>query len=92
MEVVTIRIMTMSCHPWEEPNTGDHNQADLLGEPVSKSQNGDLNRTADEKSKEYGETTERHGSLFEWFWVELLRLRKFYHIYLYMKIFHISSK
>ena len=43
-------MMMRSCHPWEEPNTGDHNQADFLGEPVLKIS------TAEEKSKEYGET------------------------------------
>ena len=43
-------MMMRSCHPREEPNTGDHNQADFLGEPVLKIS------TAEEKSKEYGET------------------------------------
>ena len=50
-------MMMRSCHPREEPNTSDHNQADFLGEPVLKIS------TADEKSKEYGDT-KCHSSLF----------------------------
>ena len=31
-----IRILMRSCHPREEPNTGDHNEADFLSEPGLK--------------------------------------------------------
>ena len=79
-------MMMRSCHPWEEPNTGDHNQADFLGEPVLKIS------TADEKSKEYGETPNATVLFFKIILSWILRLMKFYHTYLHMKIFYISSK